>query len=87
MVGNELGFRQKLPQKRDSLVDEVAASTPQTQSSGLKLTVPQFDISRSVSPVLEPMSARLTDEEARTFVSMEALEDSPTTCMSARVAC
>jgi glucosamine-6-phosphate deaminase len=87
MVGNELGFRQKLPRKRDSLVDEVAAPTPRSQTNGIKLTVPQFDVSRSASPVLEPMSARLTDEEAKTLISLEALEDSPTTSMSARLVC
>jgi len=87
MVGNELGIRQKLPRKRDSLVDEVIAPVPQPQTNGLRLTVPQFSISRSASPSLEPMSARLTNVEASTVLSMEALEDSPTTCMSARVAC
>jgi glucosamine-6-phosphate deaminase len=87
MVGNELGFRQKLPRKRDSLVDEVTTPVQQPQNNGLKLTVPQYDVSRSASPLLEPMSARLSDEEAKTFLSMEALEDSPTTCMSARIAC
>jgi glucosamine-6-phosphate deaminase len=85
MVGDELGFRQKLPRKRDSLVDEVTTLTPQTQTNGIKLTVPQFDVSRSASPVLEPMSARLSTEEARTLLPMEDLEDSPTTRMSARV--
>ncbi|KAH7077982.1 glucosamine-6-phosphate deaminase [Paraphoma chrysanthemicola] len=85
MVGDELGFRQKLPRKRDSLIDEVTTLTPQTQTNGIKLTVPQFDISRSASPVLEPMSARLSDDEVRTAISMEELEDSPTTRMSARV--
>lgn len=87
MVGDELGFRQKLPRKRDSLIDAVTTPTPKPQTNGIRLAVPQFDVSRSASPVLEPMSARLTDEEARTFISMEALEDSPTTCMSARVVC
>lgn len=83
MVGNELGFRQMLPRKRDSLVDEV--NTLASKTNGIKLTVPQFDISRSASPVLEPMSARLSDEEVRTFLPMDTLEDSPTTRMSARV--
>ena len=87
MVGGELGFRQKLPRKRDSLIDEVTAPTPRPQTNGIRLRVPQLDVSRSASPVLEPMSARLTDEEARTLISMEALEDSPTTNMSARLVC
>jgi glucosamine-6-phosphate deaminase len=82
-VGAELGFQQLLPRKRDSLVDDALITQP--QRNGMKLTVPQFDISRSVSPVLEPMSARLSDEDAKTLVSMEALEDSPTSRMSARV--
>jgi len=86
MVGRELGFRQKLPRKRDSLVDEVAMLAPTPQTNGIKLAVPQLDVSRSASPVLEPMSARLSGEEARTLLSMDALEDSPTTRMSARIA-
>lgn len=85
MVGNELGFRQKLPRKRDSLIDEVQATNLRSHTNNIELTVPQFDVSRSASPILEPMSARLTDEEARTLISMDALEDSPTTRMSARV--
>jgi glucosamine-6-phosphate deaminase len=84
-VGNELGFRQKLPRKRDSLVDEAFISVSSTQTNALKLTVPHIDISRSASPVLEPMSARLSYEEIKTFMPMDALEDSPTTRMSARV--
>jgi glucosamine-6-phosphate deaminase len=88
-VGNELGFRQKLPRKRDSLISEVSppvSPAEPAESNSLKLTVPQFDISRSASPVLEPMSARLSDEEVpKTLLPMEVLEDSPTTRMSARV--
>lgn len=86
MVGNELGFRQKLPRKRDSLVDEgtMFLAPPQT-STTTKLTVPQPDISRSASPLLEPMSARLCDDEVKTLLPMDVLEDSPTTSMSSRV--
>jgi hypothetical protein len=88
-VGNELGFRQKLPRKRDSLISEVSppvSPAEPAESNSLKLTVPQFDISRSASPVLEPMSARLSDDEVpKTLLPMEVLEDSPTTRMSARV--
>jgi glucosamine-6-phosphate deaminase len=84
-VGNELGFRQKLPRKRDSLIDDVTAPVSPPQTHGIKLTVPQFDVSRSASPVLEPMSARLSDEDVKTLLPMDALEDSPTTRMSARV--
>jgi glucosamine-6-phosphate deaminase len=83
-VGDELGFRQKLPRKRDSLVDE-GTPVSHAQANNIKLIVPQFDISRSASPVLEPMSARLSDEEVKTLLPMEVLEDSPTTRMSARV--
>ncbi|KAH7380617.1 hypothetical protein BKA66DRAFT_125892 [Pyrenochaeta sp. MPI-SDFR-AT-0127] len=90
MVANELGFRQKLPRKRDSLIDEGPLLAPESQTSsqahGIKLTVPQFDISRSASPVLEPMSARLSDQEAKTLWSMDELEDQPSIRMSARVA-
>jgi glucosamine-6-phosphate deaminase len=85
MVGNELGFRQKLPRKRDSLVDEGTSPVSHPQSDGIKLMVPQLDISRSASPVLEPMSARLSDDEVKTLLPMDALEDSPTIRMSARV--
>jgi glucosamine-6-phosphate deaminase len=82
-VGAELGFQQQLPRKRDSLIDGAFIALP--QHSAMKLTVPQMDISRSAGPVLEPMSARLSDEEAKPLVSMDALEDSPTSRMSARV--
>ncbi|KAI8936875.1 Glucosamine-6-phosphate isomerase 1 [Plenodomus lindquistii] len=86
MVANELGFRQKLPRKRDSLVDEGTLLVPElSQSCGIKLAVPQFDISRSTSPLLEPMSARLADEEAKVMRPMDELEDQPSIRMSARV--
>lgn len=85
MVANELGFRQKLPRKRDSLVSEGPLLAPEPQTNGNKLTVPQVDVSRSASPVLEPMNARLSDEEARTLRPMEEIEDQPSTRMSARV--
>jgi glucosamine-6-phosphate deaminase len=85
MVGNELGFRQKLPRKRDSLVDEGTMFLTPPQPSDIKITVPQSDISRSASPLLEPMSARLSDDEVKTLLPMDVLEDSPTTSMSSRV--
>ncbi|KAH6329952.1 hypothetical protein HBI38_024720 [Parastagonospora nodorum] len=84
-VGNELGFRQKLPCKRDSVVDGGNSPLSTTRRTALKLSVGQFDMSRSASPLLEPMSARLSDEEVTTLLPMDALEDSPTTRMSARV--
>jgi glucosamine-6-phosphate deaminase len=88
MVATELGFRQKLPRKRDSLIDEGTLLVPvRNQDTGLSLTVPQ-DISRSASPVFEPMSARLDDEDAaaKAMQSWDAVEDQPSVRMSARVA-
>lgn len=90
MVANEQGFRQKLPRKHDSLVDvgSLLVSEPQTNGNpvnGMKLTVPQFDMSLSASPVLQPMSARLSDEETKVLRPMHEMEDSPTIRMSARV--
>lgn len=87
MVANELGFRQKLPRKRDSLIDDAPILQLEPQTNGISLTVPELDVSRSASPVLEPMSARLSDEEAtKTFWPIEELEDQPSIRMSARVA-
>jgi glucosamine-6-phosphate deaminase len=92
MVTNELGFRQKLPRKRDSLVDVgtllIPAPAPKSQANGINLAVPQQDISRSASPVLEPMSARLSDVDAtaKMMQSWDAVEDQPSVRMSARVA-
>ena len=87
MVATELGFRQKLPRKRDSMVDEGALLVPQYQAAGISLTVPQQNISRSASPVFEPMSARIDDEdaEAKASQSWDAVEDQPSVRMSARV--
>jgi glucosamine-6-phosphate deaminase len=87
MVANELGFRQKLPRKRDSLLDE-GTLLAKNQANGVRLTVPQFDLSRSASPVLEPMSARLTDDEASALrpMEMDAVADQPSVRMGARVA-
>lgn len=87
MVANELGFLQKLPRKRDSLIDNISPISPQPQTNGLSLVVPEVSASRAPSPLLEPMSARLSDDEAKkTFWSMDDLEDQPSVCMSARVA-
>lgn len=90
MVATELGFRQKLPRKRDSLIDEGALLVPpaRNQTNGISLTVPPPDISRTASPVFEPMSARLDDEdaEAKAMQSWDAVEDQPSVRMSARVA-
>lgn len=91
-VATELGLRQKLPQKRDSLIDQdallMSVHGSKTQADGINLTVPQQDVSRSASPVLEPMSARLSDEDAKAKMmrSWDAVEDQPSVRMSARVA-
>jgi glucosamine-6-phosphate deaminase len=89
MVANELGFRQKLPRKRDSLGEGtlLAKNAAASQDNGIRLTVPQFDISRSASPVLGPMSARLTDDEASALrpMEMDAVADQPSVRMGARV--
>jgi glucosamine-6-phosphate deaminase len=94
MVANELGFLQKLPRKRDSLLDEgtllanAAASQENGSTGGFSDPVWAIDLARSASPVLEPMSARLTDEEAKTHrpMEMDAVADQPSVRMGARVA-
>ena len=80
-------MRQKLPRKRDSLLDEGTLLAPEAQTNGIRLTVPQFDLSRSPSPTLEPMSARLSDEESSAMRPMDVDEvaDQPSVRMSARV--
>lgn len=83
-VANELGFRQMLPRKRDSVVGDEILPAPLPQRNGLQLAVPQQDMSRSASPVLEPMSARISDEEAN-LQAMDALDDPKPIPMSARV--
>jgi glucosamine-6-phosphate deaminase len=99
-VATAVGMRQKLPRKRDSLLDEdnnntmttsttnaVSVLGPQPrQPNGLSLAVPQIDVSRSASPVLEPMSARLDDDEATLLQSWDAVADQPSVRMGARVA-
>ncbi|KAF2473259.1 glucosamine-6-phosphate isomerase [Lindgomyces ingoldianus] len=84
-VANELGFRQMLPQKRDSLVDDHLLFAPVPQDNGVKLDVPQLDISRSASPVLEPMSARISDDPARMLKAMDSNEDPQLLPMHTRV--
>lgn len=82
-VATELGFRQMLPRKRDSVVeDEVNVSA--FRANGSKLAMPQIDVSRAASPLLEPMSARLSDDEAN-VQAMEALGEPQLTSMHARV--
>jgi glucosamine-6-phosphate deaminase len=89
-VAADVGLSQKLPRKRDSLLDgdttvPMLAPAP-AQTNGFLLAVPQQNISRSASPVLEPMSARLTDGEAALLQSWDAVEDQPSVRMGARVA-
>jgi len=83
-VANELGFRQMLPRKRDSLAED-QINVAAFRDNGPKLAVPQIDISRSASPLLEPMSARISDEEA-SFQAIDSLNEPQLTRMSARVA-
>ena len=73
--------------KRDSVhEDDVSPVTSVPQTSGLTLSVPSQDISRSVSPALEPMSARITDHEAEVFNAIDLNSELQFAPMSARVA-
>ncbi|KAF2645077.1 glucosamine-6-phosphate deaminase [Massarina eburnea CBS 473.64] len=83
-VSSDLGFRQMLPRKRDSFVEDQIVA-PFLQNSSLKLAIPQQDLSRAVSPVLGPMSARISDEEAN-MQAVDLLAEPQLTPMSARVA-
>ncbi|KAL5115766.1 Glucosamine-6-phosphate isomerase (Glucosamine-6-phosphate deaminase) (GNPDA) (GlcN6P deaminase) [Pleosporales sp. CAS-2024a] len=83
-VGSELGFRQQLPRKRDSLMEDLLPAA-RAHTKDLKLALPNFDLSTSPSPVLEPMSARLSDDHVKMLLPIDALQDSPTSRMSARV--
>ena len=82
-------MRQQLPKKRDSLVDEGSLLAPEAQANGIRLTVPQFDVSRSPSPVLEPMSARLSEDDddacALRPMDMDEIADQPSVRMGARI--
>ncbi|KAF1999987.1 glucosamine-6-phosphate deaminase [Amniculicola lignicola CBS 123094] len=83
-VANELGFRQRMPKKRDSVVeDDLVVRDPNTNA--VRLAVPQLDISRSASPILEPMSARISDDAARVLRSLELSEEPQLLNMSTRV--
>lgn len=84
-AANELSFQQKLPRKRDSLVDTETLLAPVAHVNGMTLAVPQLETSRSASPVLEPMNARISNEDGRVYQSMDDLEDSPSVRMSARL--
>jgi len=84
-AAHELGFRQQLSQKRNSLVDEGTLLGPVSKSGNIKLAVPPFDLAGPSSPVLGPMSARLSHEEAKMLLSMSEVEDQPSTRMATRV--
>lgn len=88
-VATEQGFRQMLPRikKRDSVhEDDETLPAPTPQRNGLKLAVPTQDISRSASPALEPMSARISDEDASIFRAVDLNSELQFAPMSARVA-
>jgi len=88
MVASERGFQQKLPRKRDSLIEDQVLLAP-TPQAGSQLQVPKIDVSRSASPVLEPMSARIAADDydvTSTPFSMEPVEDPLFGRMGARVA-
>ena len=87
-VATEQGFGQMLPKKRDSVVEEdlviLPAPVPQRDNT-LTLTVPPQDVSRSASPALEPMSARISDGEAGNIQAMDLNSELQFAPMSARV--
>ena len=87
MVANELGFPQRmpLPRKRDSVHDDEELLAPKPQTTGSHLDVPQIDLSRSASPILEAMSARIVDDSASMAKAAEAPEEPQIVRMSARV--
>jgi len=76
------------PKKRDSVVEEdlviLPAPVPQRDNT-LTLTVPPQDVSRSASPALEPMSARISDGEAGNIQAMDLNSELQFAPMSARV--
>lgn len=75
-----------LPQKRDSVVEGQISLAPEPQTNTGKLGVPKIDISRSASPILEPMSARIHDDEAPGVLDgAEAMDDPQLFCMGERV--
>lgn len=87
-VANEQGFRQMLPRikKRDSVhEDDEVPVAPQPTRNELKLAVPTQEISRSASPALEPMSARISDADASLLNSVDLSSELQFAPMSARV--
>jgi len=60
-VANAAGIHQKLPQKRDSMIDEDFLDVSGAYDGANSLAVPTIAMSpRSVSPVLEPMHSRIS---------------------------
>ncbi|KAF2191098.1 glucosamine-6-phosphate isomerase [Zopfia rhizophila CBS 207.26] len=85
-VVNELGLHQTLPQKRDSVVEDQGLLAPVAQTNGVKLDVPQMDMSRSASPILEAMGSRVSGDASGMMKATETVEDPQLLRMSARVA-
>ncbi|KAF2019717.1 glucosamine-6-phosphate deaminase [Aaosphaeria arxii CBS 175.79] len=86
-VATECGFRQMLPKKRDSVVEDQIHFPGNNLTNNVKLDIPQFNPSRSASPMLEAMSARITDDGDGTTIyrNVDALEEPQLLAMSARV--
>ncbi|KAF2196247.1 glucosamine-6-phosphate isomerase [Delitschia confertaspora ATCC 74209] len=84
-VANELGFQQMLPRKRDSVV-EPSGPIPTLQANAANLEVPQPQISRSSSPILEAMGARISENEPQILNALDTADDVPLIRMGARVA-
>jgi glucosamine-6-phosphate deaminase len=74
-----------LPRKRDSVVEDDEVNMAAFRTTGTTLALPQIDISRAASPLLGPMSARISDEEA-SIQAMDALSEPQLTAMGERVA-
>jgi len=79
-----------LPQKRDSVVEDQISLAPESQTSTRKLGVPKIDVSQAASPILEPMSARIHDDEVTGFNQQfldgaEAIDDPQLLGMGERV--
>jgi glucosamine-6-phosphate deaminase len=87
-VATENGIRERLYRKRyDSLLDEESAlQALNAQRNGNRLSLPNFDHSQSVSPALDPMSARLSDEKAKLLdpTEMDRVADQPSSRMRKR---